>query len=314
MNNSNYPKVAVLMSTYNGDAFLVEQLDSILNQKCVNVSLFIRDDGSSDSTSELLKEYRRLYDNVYLSFESNIGVGNSFMTLLYSIPEEYDYYCFADQDDYWLDNKLIRAIESIHMISDKPVLYASNQLIVDKSLNPIKLRFSSIPALDYGSIISGNQISGCTMVWNATLQNKIINSNNRPPFSLFSLRIHDVWIASIAAVLGTIIFDEKSYILYRQHDNNVVGVKDINLFDKLSIWKNKLFDSSLRNGRSLLCEHLLRCFKSEIEDKESYSDLFIGANYKLAFKYKIYMIRKRLFIGYKESYFEYVIKVFLNLF
>ena len=95
------------MSTYNGEKYLSQQIDSILNQKEIDVHLFIRDDGSYDNTWKLLEEYKQKYEKINIISAKNVGVGNSFMNLLYSVPNIYDYYAFSDQDDIWEPNKII---------------------------------------------------------------------------------------------------------------------------------------------------------------------------------------------------------------
>ena len=115
------PFVSVLMSTYNGEKYIREQIESILNQKKVKVHLLIRDDGSQDSTIEIVKEYANKYPNVSVYAGKNIGIGNSFMELLRNAPEA-DYYAFADQDDVWLDGKLERAIELIKATEQSIIL------------------------------------------------------------------------------------------------------------------------------------------------------------------------------------------------
>lgn len=112
-NRNMCPAVAVLMSTYNGEKYIKEQLDSIFNQKEVQVTLYVRDDGSTDRTLDIVQSYS---NTVLLPFDENKGPGLSFMTLLYhvmSLPTQYDYYAFADQDDIWMDEKLIKAIQQI---------------------------------------------------------------------------------------------------------------------------------------------------------------------------------------------------------
>ena len=99
-------KVAILMSTYNGEKYLDEQIGSILAQEGVDVTLYIRDDGSSDRTAEIIKYYCKRYHNVSFTQGENLGVGNSFMQLVYDAKDVYDYYAFADQDDIWLRDKL----------------------------------------------------------------------------------------------------------------------------------------------------------------------------------------------------------------
>ena len=87
--------VGVALSSYNGEKYIREQLDSILRQEGVDLQLFVRDDGSTDSTKEILTEYEKEYPNIKVLFCENVGVGNSFMNLLYSMPNTFDYYAFS---------------------------------------------------------------------------------------------------------------------------------------------------------------------------------------------------------------------------
>ena len=127
---SAVPIVAVIMSTYNGEKFLDEQINSILSQKDVVVHLYVRDDGSTDSTRQILSNTQKNNKNLHLFFENNIGVGNSFMKCLYYAKANYDYYAFSDQDDIWLPEKLIKAITFLE--ENHKELYCSNQMCVDR--------------------------------------------------------------------------------------------------------------------------------------------------------------------------------------
>ena len=98
-------KVAVVLSTYNGEKYVRDQLDSILNQTYKNIEIFVRDDGSKDSTVDIIKEYQKKNKNIKLVIGENLGFIKSFYTLL-ELSEGYEYYSFADQDDYWENNKL----------------------------------------------------------------------------------------------------------------------------------------------------------------------------------------------------------------
>lgn len=109
-------KVCVLMSTYNGEKFLEEQLESIFNQKGVEILLLVRDDASTDKTVEILRKFRNKYlgQMVILEGKNNIGWRASFLTLLYKAKEySCPYYAFSDQDDVWLENKLYSACKCI---------------------------------------------------------------------------------------------------------------------------------------------------------------------------------------------------------
>ena len=100
------------MSTYNGERYLREQIDSILQQIDVEIELIIRDDGSNDGTVQIIEEYASKYPCISYYCGDNVGVGKSFMELLKNAPTA-DYYAFSDQDDVWLKDKLIRAVKAI---------------------------------------------------------------------------------------------------------------------------------------------------------------------------------------------------------
>ena len=173
----NYvPQVTVLMSTYNGEGFLREQLDSIINQQSVNVKLRVRDDGSTDNTIDTLLEYA---DKIDLTRGRNMGVGNSFMQLVYSAGFDSDYYAFSDQDDIWMSNKLAAAINKLDGVKG-PALYASNQLLVDAGGQEMSIRYESNPGSGWEQTIRHNYMCGCTMVWNKEFQRLICEEKRRP--------------------------------------------------------------------------------------------------------------------------------------
>lgn len=303
--------IVVAMSTYNGELYIQEQIDSILEQKNVKVDLFVRDDDSKDKTLEILKTYAKKRNNIHFIKGENLGVGNSFMELLYSIGCQYDYYAFADQDDVWLPDKLNQGIAKIKG-SNTPLLYVSNQILVDKDLNRLKMRFEVPPGISYKQILCQNQVSGCTMIWNKELQKLLIGGNRRPSKGLLKNRIHDVWVAMVASVAGKIIYDANSYILYRQHENNVVGVKKNSIIKQ---WMKKLKDDSQRNGRSKLCKEIYEKFGDIMFDEECKRKLDIYGNYRNEWHKKIELFQDSDLTNYTgESEFGLKMKILLNLF
>ena len=298
-------KVAVLLSSYNGELYIKEQIKSVLSQKQVQVDLFIRDDGSSDKTIDLINEF----PEIRLFRGENLGVGNSFMELIYVVNEEYDYYAFCDQDDIWLDNKLINAIDKIHCETG-PILYCSNQILVDKYGEKLGIRYKKVPDLSYAEILVHNHATGCTMVWNKQLH--CILKSKKPSRMLLENRIHDVWVAMVASVCGKIIYDENSYILYRQHGNNVVGAKKDNAYDMLKNQIKKIRKRYLRNGRSLLAEEMLKLFPKECKEKLL---LRLAADSK-SVNGKIRLLQKKgEFTKHSgENSIAFVIKVIVGLF
>ena len=304
-------RVAVLLSAYNGEKFLKEQIDSILLQEGVDLDLYVRDDGSSDNTVSIIKDYSHSYKNVIAYRGGNLGVGNSFMGLLYKVPKQYDYYAFSDQDDVWLPDKIQKAIEMIGNI-DRPVLYASNQTVVDRDMKEIGKRYDSDPSVDYRQIVSSNMISGCTMVWNAQLNDLLSEEKRRPTSELLECRIHDVWVALAAAVVGTIVYDSNSYILYRQHEDNVVGVSGESI---ISGWIEKIKFPKVRKGRSRVCQEIVQCFGDKIKHANMRNTLMRYSQYSKSLKSRIDLMRDESVFNYTgETKIGLKLKIALGLF
>lgn len=211
-------KVQVLMSTYNGQKYLEEQINSILNQENVEISLLIRDDASSDNTIKILQEMSQKNKNISYFTGENVGPARSFMELV-NKSSLTDYYAFADQDDVWNSKKIISAIEKLEK-SQKPCMYISALEIVDENLNTVETKKVNGKFTFEGEMIK-NFANGCTQVFNRKLCD-IVKLYN-PKY----LIMHDSWITRICyAIGGDVIIDDNAYIKYRQHENNVVGYKD----------------------------------------------------------------------------------------
>jgi rhamnosyltransferase len=215
------------MSTFNGEAYLESQIDTIFAQRGVEVHLVVRDDGSSDSTVDILRRKQKQYINLTLyEAKINIGAAKSFLYLLTHATAEFDFYAFADQDDVWKEDKLSRAVCSLAKFNT-PTLYCSSCDIVDKSLNVLSVRdiHPEIP-ISLGSTLIDRCPSACTMVFNLPLFQVL--SGLRPEF----VRMHDHWTMLVTQSLGgVVILDGVPTMLYRQHDNNVVG------FTSKTVWR-----------------------------------------------------------------------------
>lgn len=213
-------KVQILLSTYNGEKYLEEQIKSILNQQDVELSLLIRDDGSKDSTIKIIEKIAKEDSRVKFYTGNNLGPARSFMNLLKQSDKNCEYYAFADQDDAWNQKKIINAINMIKTKENEPSLYLSALEIVDANLNKIETKLVEGNFCLEGEIIK-NFATGCTMVLNKKLLD-IINSYE-PKY----LIMHDSWITRVCyAIGGNVIIDQNSYIKYRQHSNNTLGYKD----------------------------------------------------------------------------------------
>lgn len=213
-------KVVILMSTYNGELYLQEQIDSILNQKGIIPYLIIRDDGSTDNTATILNDYKK-HNNIEVFLRNNKGCKTSFYELCeYAINKfpNNKFFAFADQDDVWLPDKLSEALsflneEDINM----PLLYYCQTKSVDKDLNYLPVQ-SSTRDLDFPETCISYAAAGCTMVFNRTSLSLFLLAK---PDQMY---LHDSWMYKMVSVCGgKILPDNNSYILYRQHGNNVVG-------------------------------------------------------------------------------------------
>lgn len=211
-------KVQVLLSSYNGEKYIREQIDSILAQEHVEVELLIRDDGSKDRTRAILEEYQNTHQNVHVIYGENLGVVKSFFTLI-NEAEGVEYTAFADQDDVWLSEKLFRAVKLLEQeTEDIPIVYCSAKQLVDEELNPISIAmmYKNVRT-EFGNALVENMCTGCTCVVNKKLLQLI--QRKIPEFAI----MHDFWIYLVGTCFGKVIYDEQSYILYRQHGNNELG-------------------------------------------------------------------------------------------
>ena len=218
-------KIEILLATYNGEKYLNEQIDSIINQTYTNWKLLIRDDGSEDRTLEILKEYEKRDEriNILRDIKGNLGFVKNFEELLKNSSEEF--IMFSDQDDYWLENKIEKYIGVLENLDveklKKPLLIHSNSFVCDEKLNILKKNFvDSKVALQYG----GNGYFFAYFVQGSTtlINRKLIDLGL--PF-LKSVTLHDRYFHLLVEFFGNRIFIDESLIKYRQHRNNEIGAK-----------------------------------------------------------------------------------------
>ncbi|OUQ33213.1 glycosyltransferase [Massilimicrobiota timonensis] len=209
-------KILIMMSTFNGEDFIKEQLDSIMAQT-VDFDLLIRDDGSKDSTLEILKKYAKNKSNIRILVGENIGCNQSYFTLLKNAGV-YKYYAFSDQDDIWDADKLQIAISTIENSKlEGPLLYGSCSKILKNNIitGTTKKKYTEI---NFYNTIVQNFLPGHSQVFNYELFKQIkcdLNYDN--------IYVYDAWITNVAAITGNIIFDNNPHTLYRMHNQNVLG-------------------------------------------------------------------------------------------
>lgn len=220
-------KVLIMLSTYNGQKYIREQLDSLYAQKNVEIHILVRDDGSKDNTVDILEEYQGQYGKMTIHADENVGAAMSFHKLMayaYEGFPDFEYYAFSDQDDVWLEKKLFVAVDKL--IESKGDIYYCNAFVTDENLNKESvlgtehnLNFPYLmfrqPALGCTQVMTKEYFNYCTDVFQKYLK-------ENPPF----IYLHDVWTMWISQMIGAkVVVDDDCYILYRQHSNNVTNHK-----------------------------------------------------------------------------------------
>ena len=265
-------KVQVLLSTFNGAKFIQQQLNSIFHQKDVEIFCLVRDDGSTDETIEILMEYQHKHENLSFIRGNNIGYKLSFQELL-KLSGKYDYYAFADQDDVWEPLKLKVAVEEIVRLNKRsPTMYFSNCTVVNSKLEKIGMLHSKeniVPEKKATALVQGFA-HGCTMVFNKISRDLILNYQ---PEQIYA---HDFWIPLLHIYLGDLIYDSNSYILYRQHNQNVFGEKR-SLLELLTLKFN--FTQHSKNYHSGTAKDLLNGYSNSLR-KTEYKQLKDIAEYR----------------------------------
>lgn len=210
------PCVVVLMSTYQGERFVNEQLQSILSQLPPRGQIIVRDDGSLDRTADVVATLDD--DRITLIRGKNLGFGPSFLTLLTLVPPDADMVMFSDQDDVWLQGKIGRAWQHLGKLGDRAGLYGSAQMLVDTQLRPLHPTPPWLRGPSLANALTENIITGCTA------------AINRPAIELLQragvpagVHFHDWWLYLVVSAFGTVVYDDQPTLLYRQHGGNVIG-------------------------------------------------------------------------------------------
>jgi len=185
-------RVQILLSTYNGEKFLEEQLESILNQKGdFSLKILVRDDGSQDRTLEILEKYSKKIEMQIIRGE-NIGVNNSLRELFMNCDIDCDYFAISDQDDVWLENKLQTAIESLSKNENKLKMFASRSLVTDINMNVVGKTQDPGNRLSYYNAMVQNVCPGHTQVFNKDVILNSLNETSKLILSKYMIEVEGI--------------------------------------------------------------------------------------------------------------------------
>lgn len=216
-------KVNIVMSTYNGEKYLADQIKSIQSQTFEDWQLLIRDDGSSDNTPSIIRDMAKKDDRIHFINDGqneNYGVIKSFYHLVKY--DSADYYFFSDQDDVWLPEKIEVTLKRAQSeTSAKPLLVYTDLKVVNEDLEVLQesmIKSQSHHAnTELVQELTENTVTGGTMMINKALADKWQVYDN--------LLMHDWYLALLAASLGKLIYIDQATQLYRQHEANVLGAR-----------------------------------------------------------------------------------------
>jgi len=215
-------KVAIILCTLNGAAFIKDQLESIQNQTHKNWDLWVFDDGSTDQTREIVQAFEEELktNQLFWCKGPNKGFARNFIQGILTVGEGYDFISLSDQDDIWYANKLERALEMLCQYDlSEPVLYGSRTKLIDAQGKDIGLSkfYGNPPSL--ANALVQNIAGGNTMVFNKQVVDLLANIPEDA-----DVVSHDWLIYQLVMLAdGHFHYDQFAYIEYRQHERNLIG-------------------------------------------------------------------------------------------
>ncbi|MFS7308268.1 glycosyltransferase family 2 protein [Rahnella inusitata] len=225
--------VDIAMATYNGEAYIEEQISSIISQTHTSWTLYISDDASNDRTVAIIKQFAELDSRIKLiNTARQGGVVCNFNRALRATKS--DYVLLADQDDYWHSDRINSLLSFIleKEQKNKPAMVFSDLEVVDDKLITIDDSFYKSNLIDpLDNLVPENllwkcTVYGCTTIFNRKLLDKCL------PIPA-DVTMHDNWLALNAAAVGGLVYFDHQTIRYRQHNNNVVGGANKGMYKRL---------------------------------------------------------------------------------
>lgn len=269
--------VHILLSTYNGEKYIIDQLDSIFHQTFQEIRLYIRDDGSTDSTIEEIEQYlakRPEYaaKTVWLPNENheNLGYMQSFWKLL-DAASGADYYAFCDQDDVWLPQKVERGVLALekeknaecvnHLSTDLPLLYFSNFYQCNEDLSIKKEGMIYQRDIKFENVLFYTPAFGFSILINESLRKLSLGDFDHAGLP------HDGWVQKTAAAFGKIIYDPACTAYYRRHESAVTASNASKMSLIKNWFRNEIWGEAMKEVHSVL-EMFFLIYGSEMQEED----------------------------------------------
>lgn len=287
---SQLDEVAIVMASYNGEKYISAQIDSILNQSYKNIRLFIRDDNSTDTTHDIIREYvkkdKRVTD---ISDGKKIGVPDSFYECLREI-DGYKYYAFADQDDLWNNDKIERAVKTLDKTDTAiPQLYFADYDYVDNYGKVIRISSDQSGKINKYLCIYNSLSSGFMLVFNDALKNIATPEKGQGLYEY-----HDRRFIRVAELFGCISYDNKVTAHHIRHQNAVTAGNSTNSSLMKNFFKNELMGVNAKNEKRGLAEFYTE-YKARLSDSDrKMFEVFVGKGNYLKKLFYPHRLRRRL--------------------
>lgn len=300
-------EIAILLAAYNGEQYIREMIESIVKQKTdVSWKLYVFDDCSRDETPSILTGFAEAYPEKICFTENEKGSGSAKKNFLQAIRKvDAPYLMFADQDDFWLPDKIEKTYRKMKEVEepDKPCMVFCDLQVVDKDLQKVADSFLDYSDLDHGAskferLLIQNNIPGCTSMINRRLRDEAAKLSDTEADQIL---MHDWYMALLASGAGCLDFLDEQKILYRVHGDNSVGVQDVRKVSYLAkraamVKKNKESVRATRVQAGVLAAHADKLLPPE---RKKLIEGYAGVNEKrylqrLAFHLKYHIWKKGL--------------------
>ena len=255
-----------MMATYNGEKYIREQINSILNQSFKDWKLFISDDCSSDNTLSIIQDYSDRYPEKVCILNSSKkfgGAKKNFSHLFEACPRT-ELYMFSDQDDVWLPNKIELLVNKYDETTEKNKLVFCDLRVVDSNLYKISDEF--VRGVHYSDdksfVLMNNYIPGCVMLFDDELRRNV----STIPAQCY---MHDWWITMYATYFGKIVMVNDSLNVYRQHLDNTLGAQKHRsfLYDIKNCFKHS-FDNPVARYKRIIELSITRLKKRKRQNRK----------------------------------------------
>lgn len=312
-------RIDILMATYNGEAYLKDQIDSILGQTYQNFRLLIRDDGSTDSTREIIADFAQKNPSKIeiLPSQQGLGAKGNFSMLMQHV-QAASYVMFSDQDDVWMPHKISKTLEAMQAAEHRhgtacPILVHTDLVVSDHQLATIHPSFFQYTGLNprgfdrLNRLLIQNIATGCTLMLNRAL---LQLASPIPSQAI----MHDWWIALVASGFGVIRVVPQATMHYRQHQKNTIGAKKFSLLqlflDKIRRWRSQKKPPLMAHDLARLAqaEIFYKVYQNQLESKQK---KIVEACLQLkapCWKNRYLMLKHRLFkSGFIRNFYRIVL-------